>query len=305
VPGGTFLITRTTVMSLFLLLPSKVVNNAMEYCMAWAARDKGILIHAICVESSHFHMVVTDPRGLLSDFMQEFDRCTARCILAYYRSIFPNTRFDALFSPAESFCDTLLVNAAAVLDKLVYTFVNPVKDGLVRDYRKWPGFHTRPSDWRKGTRTVKRPDFYFKHTPKTLSYSIVPPTQLGQTQACIELVERYIRDAQQQAAIDIRADGRSFAGVKAVLRRSPLDSPSTQRPRGRLTPSLAACGDAKAMTAAAIALKFFRIQYREAWRAYKDGLRGVLFPGGTLLMARRHQCPCADLDLSWCQLGTG
>ena len=52
VPGGTYLVTHTTVMSMFLLVPSKVVNQVMEYCIAWAARERGVLLHAISVEST-------------------------------------------------------------------------------------------------------------------------------------------------------------------------------------------------------------------------------------------------------------
>jgi len=113
----------------------------------------------VSIESNHYHLVVTDLHGRLSDFVQDFNACAARCLVAYYRERFPHKRLDCIWSGAESFCDTLLVNAAAVLDKLVYTFVNPVKDGLVSDYRKWPGFNTRPSDWRTGMRTVKRPKY--------------------------------------------------------------------------------------------------------------------------------------------------
>jgi hypothetical protein len=65
VPRATYLVTRTTVMSLFLLVPSAVVNQIMEYCIAFAAQGRGILIHAVSVESNHFHMVVTDTEGRL------------------------------------------------------------------------------------------------------------------------------------------------------------------------------------------------------------------------------------------------
>ena len=302
VPGGTYMVTRTTVMSLFLLVPGKVVNEIMEYCMAWAAQGRGILLHAISVESNHYHLVLTDTQGKLSEFMQEFNRCVARCLIAYYRTKYPNRRLDAVWSAAQSFCDTLLVNSGAILGELVYTFINPVKDGLVRDYRKWPGFNTRPSDWRKGTRSVKRPDFYFKNTPEVLTYEIVPPKQLaGDVEQQIAEVEHHIQDSQKQAAVDLAAQGRSFVGTKAVIKCSPFDAPSTPRPRGNLAPRLAAAGDKRALSAAATALKLFRIAYREAWVAFKDGVAAV-FPGGTLMMRRRYRVQCEPLDACWCHL---
>ena len=306
-PGGTYLVTRTTAMSLYLLAPSGVVNQIMEYCLAWAARGKGILIHAISVESNHFHLVVTDLEGRLSEFLQDFNACAARCLIEYYRKRFPNRRLDCVWSGAGSFCATLLVNAAAVLDKLVYTYVNPVKDGLVADYRKWPGFNTRPSDWKTGARQATRPAYYFAHTPETLSYEVVPPRQLqgqpGDVDTVVATVEQHIREAQTQAATNLAAAGRSFAGVKAVLRTDPFDSPKTQRSRGQLTPHLAAGGDHEAMSTAALALKLFRLAYRQAWKRFKDGL-DVVFPGGTLLMRKRFGVACDPLDACWCELAT-
>ena len=303
VPGGTYLVTHTTVMSMFLLVPSKVVNQVMEYCIAWAARERGVLLHAISVESNHYHLVVTDLEGRLSEFIQEFQRTSARCLMQYYRAKFPSARLEGLWSGAGPFTDTLLVNAAAILDKLVYTFTNPVKDGLVRDYRQWPGFNTRPSHWRQGPRTIERPEFYFKHTPETLTYELTPPRQLGtDVERVIADVEGHIRREQAQIATNMRAQKRTFAGTKAVLRTSPLDSPDTPRPEGKLTPRLAAGGDAKSLAAAAAALKLFRIAYRRAWKRFKE-LGDAVFPGGTLRMHKRFGVECEPFDAGcWCEL---
>ena len=304
VPGGTYLVTRTTVMSLFLLAPSKLVDEIFEYCLAWAAQGRGILLHAVSVASDHYHLVVTDTDGKLSEFVQELDRCLARCLLEYYRTRFPERRLDALWSPSESFSATLLVNAKAVLDEIVYTLTNPVKDGLVHDYRKWPGFNTRPGDWRGAVHRASRPLYYFKHTPKEIEYRIVPPSQLdrGDTEALIADVEAHIRDRQQQAAADLTAQKRTFKGVKAVVSTSPFDSPSTPRPVGALNPRIAAGGDRAALVLAAQALHAFRTAYRQAWALFKRGAAAV-FPGGTLLMRKRFGVPCDPLDAAcWCQL---
>jgi putative transposase len=303
IPGATYLVTRTTVMSLFLLTPSKVVNQIMEYCLAWAARDRGILIHAISVESNHFHMVVTDTQGRLSDFMQELNRSAARCLLAYYRERFPNRRLETVWSNAQPFSATLLVTPNAVLDKLVYTLTNPVKDGLVRDYRKWPGLNTRPSDWRREARTVERPAYYFKKTPAKLSYRITAPAQLGELEQAIADVEQHIRHAQQQAAVELGARRRSVAGAAAVFAVDPFGAPTTPRPVGELSPTLAAGGDHEALSVAKQAIKLFRQAYRDAWEAFKAGSHAI-FPGGTLLMRTRFGQTCQPLDACWCVTST-
>jgi len=304
IPGATYLITRTTVMSLFLLTPSKIVNQIMEYCLAHALRGRGVIVHAVSVESNHFHMVVTDTQGCLSEFMQELNRSAARCLIQHYRERFPNRRLDAVWSHSQSFSATLLVTPNAVLDKLVYTLTNPVKDGLVRDYRKWPGFNTRPSDWRRGQRTVQRPNVYFKNTPHELSYEICPPSQLGASvEHAIAAVEQRIRDVQEQVATDLGAERRSVSGIKGILRTDPLDAPRTARPVSNLNPVVAAGGDRKALSVAKAAVKTFRLAYREAWREFQARASAV-FPGGTLLMRTRFGQACAPLDACWCLLAS-
>lgn len=304
IPGATYLVTRTTVMSLFLLTPSKTVNQIMEYCIVWAARGRGILIHAVSVESNHFHMVVTDTEGRLSAFMQELNRCAARCLLAYYRERFPKRRLETVWSNAQPFSATLLLTPNAVLDKIVYTLTNPVKDGLVYDYRKWAGLNTRPSDWRVSARAVERPSFYFKNTPETLTYQVVAPSQLGDSvELAIATVELHIRNAQQQAAGTLAAQRRSTMGTAAVLMTDPFDAPTTPRPSGKLNPTLASGGDRKALSVAKQAIKLFRLAYRTAWEEFKAG--GLaLFPGGTLLMRTRFGQPCQPLDACWCVTAT-
>jgi len=304
VPGGTYLITRTTVMSLFLLTPSKVVNQIMEYCIGRAAQDRGVLIHAVSVESNHFHFVATDTQGRLSEFMQELNRSAARCLLQHYRERFPDVRLDAVWTHAQPFSATLLLTPNAVLDALVYTLTNPVKDGLVRDYRKWPGFNTRPSDWRRGTRTVRRPNVYFKRTPDELTYVVCAPSQLGHsTEHAVAAVEQHIRMAQEQAAVELAAQRRSVAGVNAVLATHPLGAPKTPRPVGKLNPTIAAGGDRDALSQAKLAIKQFRHAYRAAWREFRARACAT-FPGGTLLMRTRFRQACLPLDACWCVLAT-
>jgi len=305
VPGGTYHLTRTVVMSLYLLTPSNTVNQIFEYCLALAAKKYSILVHAVSVESNHFHIDLTDTLGNLSDFVQQLDRCVARCLLAYYRTRFPERRLDSLWSPSQSFNATLLVTSNAILDKIVYTLTNPVKDGLVRNYRKWPGFNTRPGDWRGRVRRVKRPEYYFKNTPEEIEYRIVAPSQLvhGDIEALIGDVEAAIRERQSQAAADLASQGRSFKGVKAIMRTNVFDSPSSARAVGKLNPQIAAGGDGEALARATGVLRAFRLAYREAWALFKRGVKAVVFPGGTLLMHRRYGLPCDPLDASsWCKL---
>ena len=302
IPGATYMVTRSTTMSLFLLVPGPVVNEILEYCLAFAARGRGIRIHAFSVQSNHYHLVVTDTEGKLSEFMQEFNRCAARCLLAYYRHRFDKTRVDAVWTPAQSFSGQALSTAAAIYRAIAYTLTNPVKDGLVHDYRRWPGLNSRPAEWRGRARAVKRPRYYFRNTPDVLMYRIEPPVQLGDdVDAAIAAADYHVEAAHADAHAAMAAAGRRFMGREAVRAVNPFDAPNTPREEGTMDPAVAAGGDEDALTAATLAIKTFRAAYKEAWERFRDGLDAV-FPGGTLLMRKRHRVECTPLDASWCHL---
>lgn len=194
-------------------------------------------------------------------------------------------RLDAVWTHAQSFSATLLLTPNAILDKIVYTLTNPVKDGLVRDYRKWPGFNTRPSDWQSGPRTARRPNVYFTNTPEEIAYSVCAPTQLGHSvEHAIATVELHIRNAQEQAAVELAAQRRSVMGVNAVLATNPLAAPTTPRPVGDLNPTLAAGGDHDALANAKIASSSF---------APRTALRGKDSRRQLARRFRAERCSCA------------
>ena len=90
-------------------------------------------------------MVVTDVRGELSDFMQWFDMMSAKCLIAHYRKLYPEQYLAEVWSK-DHFNATVLPNANAVIAAIRYDLTNPVKDGLVRDYREWPGVKLRVTE---------------------------------------------------------------------------------------------------------------------------------------------------------------
>jgi putative transposase len=66
--GATYLVTRRCSQRLFLLKPSRLTNSVFLYLLAVAARRFGIAVHAYCVLSNHFHLVLTDPAARLPAF---------------------------------------------------------------------------------------------------------------------------------------------------------------------------------------------------------------------------------------------
>ena len=68
--GAVHMVTRRTTQRMFFLLPRKAVNQAFRYCLALAMLQSGVLVHAYCVMSNHYHIICSDPRGLLPKFTE-------------------------------------------------------------------------------------------------------------------------------------------------------------------------------------------------------------------------------------------
>jgi hypothetical protein len=264
----------------------------------------GVQVHAACVESTHFHLVVTDMEGRLSDFMHWLDRHVARCLIEHYASTHPMHHLDGIWTKSP-FSATLLVNREAILGAIVYTLVNPQKDGLVADYRDWPGFHTRPSHWLAQPTKYQKPRLYFsaskqEHAVAELTISAPPAFSDCAAASLVRDVEELIREKQDAVRATMRASKRSFLGVKALMRRDPFDSPRAPRAKAKINPRVAAGGNGGQLAAATRALQNFRARYREAWRALQANAKTVVFPGGTLHWRRLLSVTCEPLDTPWC-----
>jgi putative transposase len=290
---------------MFLLKPDPVVNQILLYCLFRAAEKYGVLIHSIVIESTHLHMVVTDVRGEMSDFMHWFDMMSAKNLIAYYKQQHPDVHLEGIWSK-QRYVATVLACENAVLKAIVYGTTNPVKDGLVRDFRDWPGLCSRPHDWTQPPRVVKRPeglgfkDSVQEHREVSVQYTVPPMFRDRPLQNVVEDVNALIRDATKSVRKEFELDKRSFLGVDGVLAVSPFDSPNTPRPKGGRVPSFAAGGDSALLKTCLAWLRLFRQTYRECMQRYLAGDRTVVFPPGTYLMRVRHHVTCEELRPPWC-----
>ena len=124
-PGTTYLVTRRTVQRTFLLRPSPQLNQAFLYCLSYAAERYGIDVHAFCVMSNQVHLIITDPGGTLPQFMHWLNLFFAKCVNV------PFGRWEWVWT-AGSYSAVVLLGEQTILEKIVYTLVNPVSAGLVR-----------------------------------------------------------------------------------------------------------------------------------------------------------------------------
>jgi REP element-mobilizing transposase RayT len=205
--GKTYLVTRRCTQRQFLLKPSRRTNQLVRYCLAVAARKTGVLLHAVCVMSNHWHGVLTDPQARLPEFLEHFHRLLARSQNASLG------RWENLWSTDKTSV-VLLVSDEDVLEKMAYTIANPTAAGLVRTPREWPGVVTQ----RMGEHTrVDMPDVFFDPEgglPESVTLEFTRPPiylQLDARRLALHLataVQRRVRDAREELA----RQGRKFLG---------------------------------------------------------------------------------------------
>ncbi len=131
-PGQLYLVTTRCHQARFFLRPDHELNEAV---LEWLARAQlrfpRLRILAICVLSNHLHLVVRDEKGELAAWASYFLSHLARAVNRIRgRS---GTCFERRYS-AEPILDD-----EALIDRLVYVVANPVKAGLCKHARDWPG----------------------------------------------------------------------------------------------------------------------------------------------------------------------
>jgi hypothetical protein len=232
--------------------------------------------------SNHHHLVVTDPRGLLPDFLRELHRLTAKAMNA------SQGQWENLWS-AEPCNAVRLVTDEDVLDKIAYVAANPVASGLVERPEQWPGFKA----WGSRTTYVARPKAYFNEEgvcAAELRLDVRPPDPRdGITRTPREWSSKLARGIEEKvraAHAVLRAEGRRFFG-KATVLSAPIERARSYEERRRIIPTFAARSrtvrDRLKRTE-----RHFRALYRAALERWKMGERATVFPFGTWGMRVMH-----------------
>jgi REP element-mobilizing transposase RayT len=284
VPGTTYLVSRRCAQRQFLLKPSKPTNDVFLYLLAVAARRFGIQVHAFCVLSNHFHLVVTDPHARLPAFHQFLDALVARALNASLG------RWEAFWAP-NSYSAVTLASPGDTLDKAAYVLANPVAAGLVRSGRLWPGLWSAPERIGGDPLEVRRPKQFFDpkgSLPESATLQLTPPPGFASADEFREQLVAALAELEVQAARDARG---SFLGAARVLAQRPTGRPTPGEPRRTLNPRVAARDKWKRIEALGRLVEFLR-SYRSAWAARRAGEADVTFPCGTYLMRVVHGVPC-------------
>jgi REP element-mobilizing transposase RayT len=285
VAGETYLITRRCYQRMFRLRPCVQTNRIFLYCLAFAAERTGVVVHAACVMSNHHHMVVTDPHGVLPNFLRELHRLTAKAMNA------SQGQWENLWA-AEPCNAVRLVTDEDIEDKIAYVAANPVAAGLVKQPEQWPGVLL----WGESSQRVLRPDAYFREDkdgpcPSDLTLRIERPAlRDGPPLGMREWKERVTRCVASKVAAShqaLREAGREFLGRAAVLATSFVERARSYETRFGVIPTFAAKVRAVREGLRRVE-RHFRARYRKALEQWRDGWRDVTFPVGTWGMAVWH-----------------
>ncbi|MBI5485913.1 MAG: hypothetical protein HY905_01130 [Deltaproteobacteria bacterium] len=274
---------------MFLLRPDDFVTRVFWFCLAYAAAQCNVLVHGFVCLSDHYHLVVTDPNGVLPVFMERLNTLLARALNAY------RGRWECFFSPG-SYSAVRLETPADVLDKLIYVLANPVSAGLVEHGAEWAG--ATSVGWRFGERReFERPGGRFFDAggclPERVGLTLAPLPGYDELPAggLDELVRERLMARETEVREGFRVAGRLFLGMDGVMRFDPSDRPRTFEPRRGINPRVAARGRDERLGAIGRWVGFLR-EYREAWRRWRGGDHGAMFPFGTWLMRVRHRAAC-------------
>lgn len=293
-PGKIWALSRRTTRRYFLLNPDQAreLEQCYWYCLGYAAKRYGVLVHAGCLMSTHSHEVVTDVRGELPRFLQEFHRLLALTTKA--KRGWPGEVFDK-----RSTGQHVLLTPDATVEALAYLIANPVEAMAVRYAKDWPGAHTSPQDI--GTRVVKvrRPRHYFDpenpEWPEIVELRLEMPTALELdygTALAQQRIRARVREREHRAWQESKRTGIAFVGARRVLRQAPTKRVRTYEAFGHLNPQFAASRHRDAAIEAVMRLRAFNAQYDKALSEWTRGKRTVLFPVGTWWMRVCHGARC-------------
>jgi REP element-mobilizing transposase RayT len=282
-PQTCYLVTRRCTQRQFLLKPSATTNEVFLYLLAVAAQRYGIRVHAFCVLSNHYHMVVTDPDARLPAFHQLLDALTARALNASLG------RWESFWAP-NSYSAVALASPSDITDKAAYVLANPVAAGLVRTGREWPGLWSAPE--RIGTELeVRRPKHFFDRNgclPETVQLELTVPAGFSSADEFRAQLTRAVAEAEEKAHEKF---GGVFLGVERLLRHEPTGRPTSEEPRRGLNPRVAARDKWKRKEVIHRLVDFLKA-YRSAWAARCAGKADTIFPRGTYMLRVVHGVPC-------------
>lgn len=286
-PCQFYLITRRCTQRQFLLRPDPETNNAFTYALIDAAQRAQIEVLLPCAMSNHYHAVIFDRFGQYPQFIEHFHKMFARSQNAL------RGRWENFWS-SEQVCMVRLVDREDVMDKLVYTATNPVKDGLVDRVHHWPGVNGLGALLTGRPLRAHRPLHFYRRNgmmPEAVELRLTIPAELGPEAEVLTELRQRVAVAEDEFATERSHAGKQIYGRRAVLRQSWSARPASFEPRRDLRPTVAArCRWSR--IEALRRNRDFVVDYSAARKAWLSG-DSARFPAGTYWLHRHARVAIA------------
>jgi putative transposase len=279
----TYLVTRRCSERRFFLRPDRRVTAVFEYLLGYCAGKHGIQIHAYVAMSNHYHLVLTDVRGTLPAFTQDFHSLVARAVN------FLRDRWESFWDP-EPTSAVVLLGDGAVVEKMAYVLANPVRARLVGRARGWLGATSAGMKFGRARRLGRPGKFFSEGMPEFVDLELVRPRWCSwlDDRALLGSVERKVQELEVE-----HGELGPAIGMQAVLARDWWDAPTSREPRGELSPRVAG-GDRETRIGWLRAAAEWLCAYQAALGRFVEGAREVEFPVGTWAMCVRLGCRVAS-----------
>jgi REP element-mobilizing transposase RayT len=227
-----YFITSKTQHDLFLLKPSKEINNLILYWLARAkvVAGKNIELYSFVFLSNHFHMILKDPQGELPAFLGYFKSHLA---IAVNRSLGRKGTFWK-----NVYSDQIMVGDEEFLKMFTYTTLNAVKSGLVQKASLWPGVgacdyimeqkpvtgtHYNVTNYNAAVRFGKKADK--KDFMETYSFELaeLPHIKGNNDKQKRDFLLHLFESGKDE--YEKKREKKGYLGVKKIMKQSPFDSP--------------------------------------------------------------------------------
>lgn len=290
-PGTAYFLSPTCDRKEFRLKPTPETRAAFAFTMVEAANRHGVDIIAVMQMSSHYHAVVYDRLGRLSEFLRDFHGVLGRFGSA--RDDVRNTKFWS----AEETEAVEIGDMDTLVSCTAYALANPTKDFIVERPEEWVGAMTPVGLLGTGRgRVFQRPKRFFDAAGTTSEGVMLASDypwefeELLPSEKFRERVKAQVEAYVAEAKAEVAAGRRKFMGLKAAMelsfwhsvkRAASADEKHSARPRRR-----AAAAEKGRLTAMLEELLAFRRAHRRAWEAFRQGVHDVMFPAGSWLVWR-------------------
>ena len=280
------------------------------YLLAVGAEKYDIDINALLFYSNHNHLTLEDVLANMPRFFQWFNGLLARGIN------FLRGRQESVWAPG-SYNAVALNSEDRVLDKIAYTMMQPVKDGIVEKASHWGGLSSQIERMFE-PRTFERDSDFFRDDGPLQDVAVlqVKKNRLFENVSDSDYVEM-IKERCERLVVESRAkrtqSGKRVLGRKALRNLDWTYTPAAKSTVKKKTIVKLSGGKEKVVNNDRIKPRFayrtaeerreqasrhkrFQRDHRQSLDAYLAGDTDVLFPYGTYKMRVQFGVRCRGPD---------